>query len=47
MFVKGSLGTLLDGSKIVTWLCIIACMNNMQYEFHIYIYIYIYACLIY
>ena len=26
------MGTLLDGSKIVTLLCVIACMNNMQCE---------------
>ena len=30
--VKGPSGTLLDGSKIVTLLCVMACLNNMQCE---------------
>ena len=29
-FVKGPGGTLLDGSKIVTLLCVMDFMNNMQ-----------------
>ena len=32
MFVKGLCGTLLDGFKIVTLLCVMTCMNNMQCE---------------
>ena len=29
---------MLDGSKIVTWLCVIACMNNMQREYDMLMY---------
>ena len=29
IFVKGTLGILLDGSKIVTSLCVMAYLNNM------------------
>ena len=32
MFVKGLRGTLLDGFKIVTLLCVMAYLNNMQCE---------------
>ena len=30
MIVKGPRGTRLDGSKIETFLCVMACLNNMQ-----------------
>ena len=38
MIVKGPLGTLLDGPKIKTLLCVIACMNNMQCEYDMLMY---------
>ena len=39
VFVEGPRGTLLDGSKIMTLLCVIASMNNMLcVEYHVSIY---------
>ena len=38
MIVKGPGGALLDGSKIETLLCVIACMNNMQCEYDMLMY---------
>ena len=35
---EGAVGTLLDGSKIVTLLCVIACMNKMQCEYDLLMY---------
>ena len=36
---EGAVGTLLDGSKIVTLLCVIACMNNMKCEYDMLMYV--------
>ena len=33
-----AVGTLLNGSKIGTLLCVIACMNNMQCEYDMLMY---------
>ena len=35
---EGPVGTLLDGSKIVTLLCVISCSNNMQCEYDMLMY---------
>ena len=37
-YCEGAMGTLLDGSKIVTLLRFIACMNNMQCEYDMLMY---------
>ena len=36
------MGTLLDGSKIVTLLCVITCRNNMQCEYDMLMYVELY-----
>ena len=35
---EGAVRYPLDGSKIVTWLCVIACMNNVQCEYDMLMY---------
>ena len=36
---EGVVGTLLDGSKIVTLLCVISCRNNMHCEYDMLMYV--------
>ena len=36
---EGDVGTLLDGSKIVTLLCVITYMNNMLCEYDMLMYV--------